>query len=132
MAELGLRPIEINFLQVLFDPINKEHYWHCTFIKKSGNGATQPRRIEPLPLIDRDGNEVKWNLMERFKSNLLPLPERVTGEAAGTYLKRRESWIQLKADMKRLQGTNITCYSFRHYYALRCHLKLIDSGKVHL
>ena len=55
-----------------------------------------------MPLIDRDGNEVKWNLMERFKSNLLPLPERVTGEAAGTYLKRRESWIQLKADMKRL------------------------------
>ena len=51
MAELGLRPIEINFLQVLFDPINKEHYWHCTFIKKSGNGATQPRRIEPLPLL---------------------------------------------------------------------------------
>ncbi|ABV50894.1 Hypothetical protein P9215_12791 [Prochlorococcus marinus str. MIT 9215] len=132
MAELGLRPIEINFLQVLFDPINKEHYWHCTFIKKAGNGATQPRRIEPLPLIDRDGNEVKWNLMERFKSNLLLLPERVTGEAAGTYLKRRESWIQLKADMKRLQGTNITCYSFRHYYALRCHLKLIDSGSASL
>ena len=39
MAELGLRPIEINFLQVLFDPINKEHYWHCTFIKKAGNGC---------------------------------------------------------------------------------------------
>ena len=70
--------------------------------------------------------------MERFKNNLLPLPERVTGEAAGTYLKRRESWIQLKADMKRLQGTNITCYSFRHYYALRCHLKLIDSGSASL
>ena len=46
--------------------------------------------------------------MERFKSNLSPLPERVTGEAAGTYLKRRESWIQQKADMKRLQGTNRT------------------------
>ena len=67
MAELGLRPIEINFLQVLFDPISKEHYWHCTFIKKSGNGATQPRRIELLPLIDKDDNEVKWNLMERLK-----------------------------------------------------------------
>ena len=38
----------------------------------------------------------------------------------------------LKADMKRLQGTNITCYSFRHYYALRCHLKLIDSGSASL
>ena len=67
MAQLGLRRIDINFLQVLFDPINKEHYWHCTYIKKSGNGATQPRRIEPLTLIDRDGNEVKWNPMERLK-----------------------------------------------------------------
>ena len=40
--------------------------------------------------------------MERFKSNLLSLPEKVTGEAAGTYLKRRDSWIPLKANMKRL------------------------------
>ena len=29
-------------------------------------------------------------------------------------------------------GANITCYSFRHYYALRCHLKLIDSGRASL
>ena len=128
MAELGLRPIEVNYLQVLFDPIEKEHYWHCTYIKKAGNGATAQRRIEPLPLIDRDGNEVKWNLLQRFRGNLLPLPERVTGEAAGTYLKRRQSWKDLKAFMQKTQGANLTCYSFRHYYALRCHLKLIDSG----
>ena len=132
MAELGLRPIEVNYLKVLFDPIEKEHYWHCTYIKKAGNGATQARRIEPLPLIDRDGKEVKWNLLERFRSNLLPLPEKVSGEAAGTYLKRRQSWKNLKELMKRTQGANITCYSFRHYYALRCHLKLIDSGSASL
>ncbi len=132
MAELGLRPIEVNYLQVLFDPIGKEHYWHCTYIKKAGNGATQARRIEPLPLIDRDGNEVKWNLLERFRCNLLPLPEKVNGEAAGIYLKRRQSWKDLKELMQKTQGANITCYSFRHYYALRCHLKLIDSGSASL
>ena len=132
MAELGLRPIEVNHLQVLFDPIEKDHYWHSTYIKKAGNGATTPRRIEPLPLIDRDGNEVKWNLLERFRSNLLPLPEKVDGEAAGTYLKRRQSWKDLKEVMMKTQGANITCYSFRHYYALRCHLKLIDSGSASL
>ena len=132
MAELGLRPIEVNYLQVLFDPAEKEHYWHCTYIKKAGNGATAPRRIEPLPLIDRDGNEIKWNLLERFRANLLPLPEKVDGEAAGTYLKRRQSWKDLKALMQKTQGANITCYSFRHYYALRCHLKLIDSGSASL
>ena len=128
MAELGLRPIEINYLQVRFDRIEKEHYWHCTYRKKGGNGATEPRDIEPLPLMDRDGNEVKWNLIERFRGNLLPLPERVTGEAAGTYLKRRQSWKDLKEVMMQTQGANITCYSFRHYYALRCHVRLIDSG----
>ena len=132
MAELGLRPIEINYLKVLFDPIEKEHFWQCTYIKKSGNGATEPRRIEPLPLIDRDGNEIKWNLLEKFRRNLLPLPEKVNGEAAGTYLKRRQSWKNLKELMQKTQGANITCYSFRHYYALRCHLKLIDSGSASL
>ena len=34
--------------------------------------------------------------------------------------------------MKRLHGTNITCYSFRQYYDLRCHLKLINSGSASL
>ena len=58
MAELGLRPIEINFLHVLFDPINKEHYWHCTFIKKSGNGATQPRRINLCHLLIEMGTRL--------------------------------------------------------------------------
>ena len=62
----------------------------------------------------------------------MPLPERGTGEAAGSYLKGRESWIQIKEDMKWLKGTNITRYSFRHYYALRCHIKLIDSGSASL
>lgn len=128
MAELGLRPIEVNYLKVLFDPITKEHYWHCTYIKKAGNGATAPRRIEPLPLIDRDGKKIKWNLLDRFKSNLLPLPEKVDGEAAGTYLKRRPRWKDLKELMLKTQNANITCYSFRHYYALRCHLNRIDSG----
>ena len=56
-----------------------------------------------MPLIDRDGNEVEWNLMERFKSNLLPLTESVTGETARTYFKPRESWIQLRADIKDLR-----------------------------
>ncbi len=47
----------------------------------------------------RKNNEIKWNLLERFKGNLLPLPEKVDGEAAGTYLKRRQSWKDLKALM---------------------------------
>ena len=42
--------------------------------------------------------------------------------------KLRQSWKELKEVMLKTQGANITCYSFRHYYALRCHVKMIDSG----
>ena len=47
-------------------------------------------------------------------------------------MPKKEFTKEQEADMKRLQGTNITCYSSRHYYALRCHLKLIDSGSASL
>ena len=72
------------------------------------------------------------NGLDEFVPCLLPLPDKVDGEAAGTYLKRRQSWKDLKEVMRKTQGANITCYSFRHYYALRCHLKLIDSGSASL
>ena len=42
--------------------------------------------------------------MNKYSSNLLPLPERVIGEAVGTYLNPRESWIQLKADYEKTAG----------------------------
>ena len=52
MAELGLRPTEVNKLIVKKDPTTKEFYWFCTYEKKGGGGTTEPRRIEPLPLLD--------------------------------------------------------------------------------
>ena len=132
MAELGLRPTEVNKLIIKKDPTTKEFYWFCTYEKKGGGGTIDPRRIEPLPLLDRDGKEVKSNLIDRFRSNLLPLPERVDGDAFKVYLQRREGWKQLKEMMKEKEGSNLVPYSFRHYYALRCHLKLIDSGSASL
>ena len=130
MAELGLRPTEVNKLIVKKDPTTKEFYWFCTYEKKGGGGTTEPRRIEPLPLLDRDGKEVKWNLIDRFRANLLPLPERVDGDACKVYLQRREGWKQLKEMMKEKEGSNLVPYSFRHYYSLRGHIAGIDSGSM--
>ena len=130
MAELGLRPIEVGYLKVKKDPTTKDLYWWCEYRKKSGGGITEPRRVEPLPLIDNDGKEQEWNLINRFKSNTLPLPDLVDGKACNTYLKRKESWKSLKKMMKETQGMNIVVYSFRHSYSLRAHVLGIDSGSV--
>ncbi len=130
MAELGLRPIEVGYLKVKKDPTTKEFYWWCEYRKKSGGGITEPRRVEPLPLIDNDGKEQEWNLINRFKANALPLPDLVDGKSCNTYLKRKESWKSLKKMMKETQGMNIVVYSFRHSYSLRSHVLGIDSGSV--
>ena len=103
MAELGLRPIEVGYLKVKKDPTTKEFYWWCDYRKKSGGGTTEPRRVEPLPLINKEGKEQEWNLINRFKTNTLPLPDRVDGEACNTYLQRKESWKSLKKMMKKLR-----------------------------
>ncbi len=130
MAELGLRPTEVNQLIVKKDPTTKDFYWFCTYTKKGGGGTTEPRRIEPLPLLDRDGKEIQWNLIDRFRANLLPLPDRVDGDACKVYLQRREGWKQLKEMMKKKEGSNLVPYSFRHYYSLRGHIAGIDSGSM--
>ena len=130
MAELGLRPIEVGYLKVKKDPTNKEFYWWRDYRKKSGGGTTEPRRVEPLPLINKEGKEQEWNLINRFKTNTLPLPENVNGEACNTYLQRKPSWVSLKTMMKETQGMNIVPYSFRHSYSLRAHVLGIDAGSV--
>ena len=129
MSELGLRPIEVGEMQVKKDPKTKKYYWWCTHEKKAGNGVTEPRRVRPLPLIDRDGNIVNWNLLERFRSNLLPLPENIDGDSFRSYLIRRKGYVDLKEQMAK-EGKNLVTYSFRHYYSLRSHIAGIDVGTV--
>ena len=69
-------------------------------------------------------------MIDRFRANLLPLPERVDGDACKVYLQRREGWKQLKEMMKKKEGSNLVPYSFRHYYSLRGHIAGIDSGSM--
>ena len=111
MAELGLRPIEVGKMIIRYDPVMKKDRWFCTHEKKSGGGKTDPRFVKPFPLIDRDGNLVNWNLFDRFKAGLLPLPENISGESFGKYLSRRKHYVELKAAMKK-EGKNLVNYSF--------------------
>jgi hypothetical protein len=55
MAELGLRPIELQHLSVCTDANSSEPHWWCTYRKRSGGGITDPKRLFPLPLMDSSG-----------------------------------------------------------------------------
>ena len=67
LVELGLRPVELNYLEVKKDPKTKERYWHCGYEKKSGGGSTEERKLYPLKLKDSKGVPQEWDLMNQFE-----------------------------------------------------------------
>lgn len=130
-AELGLRPIELLHLSVRQDPATGERYWWCSYRKRSGGGATQPRRLEPLPLVSAEGEVLRWRLLERWQKKAIELPPLESGNGAAdcfkTYLNRQQGWLDLKAELA-AKGERLVPYSFRHSYSLRCHQRGIDGG----
>jgi len=134
MAELGLRPIELLHLKVRVDELSGEPYWWCTYCKKGGNGATEPRRIIPLPLRSNDGEMQEWNLIERWRARLIELPPLQSGNGAGecwkVYFSRRPFWQSLKQRVMELEDKRLTAYSFRHTFSVRGHRRGIDAGSM--
>ena len=134
ITELGLRPIELLFLQVKKDPKTKEPYWWCSYEKRTGGGVTKPRRLFPLPLID-GGKHVEWDLLNRWKNKKIYLPSLISGngaaDAIATYLNRRGGWKTLKAESEAM-GERVSCYSLRHSYSVRGHQRGIDNGSMAL
>ena len=135
MAELGLRPIELQHLTVRTDPATGRPYWWCTYQKRSGGGDTRPRRVHPLPLVGKDGKPQEWNLLERWEADSIELPPLSSGNGAGdaiaTYLNRQPGWRSLRAAMA-AKDERAVPYSFRHSYSLRAHLRGVDGGSVAL
>jgi integrase len=135
LAELGLRPVELQHLAVRADPKTGRSYWWCTYQKRAGGGVTRPRRLYPLPLIDGDGEMQQWNLLQRWEAGLLKLPPMdETSRVAlkvNQYLRRRPAWMSL-VDAAEARGEKLTTYSFRHSYSVRGHQRGIDSGSMAL
>ena len=133
MAELGLRPIELQHLAVRIEPRSGQPLWWCSYRKRSGGGMTAPRWIHPLPLTDWDRRRQQWNLIERWKASLIDLPSLGNGpgaaDAIGTYLKRQQGWQTLRLRLE-ARGERAVPYSFRHSYSLRGHQLGIDAGSV--
>ena len=135
MALYGLRPEELKYLEVKSDKVSGASFLWCTYEKRSGGGVTKPRVLEPLPLVNDQGEMQNWNLSERLKANTLELPPLESlngvGEAARKYLERRDGWHSLKSSMKK-RGENLGSYSFRHSYSIRGHQRGIDAGSMAL
>jgi integrase len=135
MAELGLRPIELQHLAVRLEPRSGAPLWWCSYRKRSGGGMTAPRWIHPLALTDWDGRRQQWNLLNRWKAGLIQLPPLGNGpgasDAINTYLKRQDGWKSLRERLA-ARGERAVPYSFRHGYSLRGHQLGIDAGSVAL
>ncbi|WP_254959486.1 MULTISPECIES: site-specific integrase [unclassified Cyanobium] len=135
LAELGLRPIELQHLGVRSEPGSGKPLWWCSYRKRSGGGMTTPRWVHPLPLTDWDGRRQDWQLLERWRAGAIELPPLGNGpgaaDAIGTYLKRQQGWVELRERMAE-RGERAVPYSFRHGYSLRGHQLGIDPGSVAL
>ncbi len=135
LAELGLRPIELQHLGVRTDPSSGQPLWWCSYRKRSGGGMTAPRWVHPLPLTDWDGRRQDWRLLQRWREGDIDLPPLGGGpgaaDAIGTYLKRQRGWVELRERLKS-RGERAVPYSFRHGYSLRGHQLGIDAGSVAL
>jgi len=135
LAELGLRPIELQHLAVRHEPTSGKPLWWCSYRKRSGGGMTEPRWIHPLPLTDWDGRRQDWNLAGRWQAGELVLPPLGNGPGASdaitTYLGRQKGWKTLRERLS-ARGERAVPYSFRHSYSLRGHQLGIDAGSVAL
>lgn len=135
LAELGLRPIELQHLAVRTDPSTGQPSWWCSYRKRSGGGMTAPRWVHPLPLTDWDGRRMDWQLLERWRAGAIELPPLGgapgAADAIGTYLKRQKGWKELRERLE-ARGERAVPYSFRHGYSLRAHQLGVDPGSVAL
>ena len=132
IAELGLRPIELKHLSVKYDEF-KQPYWWCSYRKKSSKGTTDPRHIDPLELVDDDGNVQKWNLIDRWQLGDIKLPLLDgKGGVAGALrdqCRSRPAWKNLYSTFTK-RGEKFGLYSLRHGYSVRGTSRNIDSGSM--
>ena len=132
IAELGLRPIELKYLSVKYDE-HKQPYWWCSYRKKSSKGTTDPRHIDPLELVDDDGNVQKWNLIDRWQLGDIKLPLLDgKGGVAGALrdqCRYRPAWKNIYSTFIK-RGEKFGLYSLRHGYSVRGTSRNIDSGSM--
>ena len=124
MACFGLRPVELKYIR----PTEKGEKLHCSYCKRTAKGSTKPRDIVGVDPAGHPGMSARLLAMLSAAGKVpgaVGLPplgntDRATASAIDTYLRRRGTWTSLRAEATASEE-NLTVYSFRHGYALRCH-----------
>ena len=124
MACFGLRPVELKYIR----PTEKGEKLHCSYCKRTARGSTKPRDIVGVDPAGHPGMSTRLLAMLSAAGKIpgaIGLPplgntDRATASAIDTYLRRRATWTSLRAEATASEE-NLTVYSFRHGYALRCH-----------
>ena len=104
----GLRPEEVRHLKIIDGEL-----WSM-WIKKSGGGTGKERWLQSFPPELAED----WDLINEFKKVQFPeiSDKRGVGESFGTYLKRNNTWKEIRTRYKAVTK------SFRHAYSKRCHI----------
>jgi len=81
----------------------------------------------PLPLVDRAGSCVEWDLVEQIAHGQLQLPinrqgepVKINGASIGKFLRNQPEW-QAIVQKKALQAEHLKPYAFRDSYSVRGH-----------
>jgi integrase len=117
-AVYGLRPVELRHIRRSADGRGL----HCSYVKQTARGGTRPGDILGIDPIGLPG--LAHELLQALERTPMPplgLASNTVATAISTYLRRRPIWRELREEAA-AKGEQLTCYSFRHGYALRAHL----------
>ena len=122
LGTYGLRPVELKHLKIK-DGVEGKELWSMYQKSKGGRKGekTEPRKLEPLYLVNAEGKAMDYNLQSRIElgEELPPLGEYAS-MSLRTRLRRNKLWNLNRIETQDI-GEVLVPYSFRHRYSKASH-----------
>ncbi len=124
MSLYGVRPVELGNIEPRFNDDGKIQMY-CTYRKVSGENKTDARWLEIVPLQNKQGEKVSWDLAQQMYEGNLEFPVSKTGEpyekfdaiTVRNFLRYFPEWLQLKK--KYAPRFQVKPYAFRDSWITR-------------
>ena len=123
LTSFGIRAFELEMIEVRTNEDNEPQMW-SNYRKAGGAIRTKPRWLEEIPLTDKEGNMVWFDIPKRWTSMPWPKTRKgerrvVTAHYAGQYISKVDFWHQLKAKYAKQDMKVCPSYSFRNAFNTR-------------
>ena len=122
LGTYGLRPVELKHLKIK-DGVEGKELWSMYQKSKGGRKGekTEPRKLEPLYLVNAEGKAMDYNLQSRIElgEELPPLGEYAS-MSLRTRLRRNKLWNLYRIETQDI-GEVLVPYSFRNRYSKTSH-----------